>query len=264
MKILFSLLFIWVSIFSYTQNYKFVYSLDARLDSISSAFDLSENMVLFYDHNQKSSYFVSENKLKRDSIEILVRSGSISKMEAMANVSNYPRTYFDFRVFKNLNNETVRTIDEIMIVLYEYKENLNFDWKIQNDTLTISNLKCRKATTNYAGRNYTAWYTDEILIPEGSYKFKGLPGLIVKLYDDTESYVFTLTQAARYNDLIMEYHPKKLVQTSFKDFYTMRKDFYNNPIPTLESFGSRMSPEMKKHTRERYKMFNNFIEIKPD
>lgn len=43
----------------------------------------------------------------------------------------------------------------------------------------------------YAGRNWTAWYTEDIPIQFGSYKFNGLPGLILEIYDDKEHYHFT-------------------------------------------------------------------------
>lgn len=56
---------------------------------------------------------------------------------------------------------------------------LNWNWQITNETRTISNYKCRKATSNYNGMSFTAWFTDEIPINTGPDKFDGLPGLIL-------------------------------------------------------------------------------------
>ena len=42
------------------------------------------------------------------------------------------------------------------------------------------------------GRKWTAWFTTEIPIQDGPYKFRGLPGLIVKIEDETKSHCFAL------------------------------------------------------------------------
>ena len=64
-------------------------------------------------------------------------------------------------------------------------------WKITNIYDTLYNMKVRKAKTKFRGRNYIAWYTSEIPISDGPYKFKGLPGLIIKLYDSREEISYT-------------------------------------------------------------------------
>ncbi|TDO23075.1 GLPGLI family protein [Pedobacter duraquae] len=57
------------------------------------------------------------------------------------------------------------------------------DWKLSNDTLTISGLKCQKATAYFKGRDYTVWYCPEIPFSSGPWKLNGLPGLIVQASD---------------------------------------------------------------------------------
>ena len=48
-----------------------------------------------------------------------------------------------------------------------------------------------KAVTEFAGRKWTAWFTEELPFQDGPYKFRGLPGLIVKLEDATQSHVLS-------------------------------------------------------------------------
>lgn len=71
---------------------------------------------------------------------------------------------------------------------YQYKEEISFDWNLKPETKTINGYKCKKATVSYGGRDWIAWYAIELPINSGPYKFKGLPGLIIKLTDITNSY----------------------------------------------------------------------------
>jgi hypothetical protein len=41
-------------------------------------------------------------------------------------------------------------------------------------------MECKKATTNFRGRYWEAWYTEEIPIGQGPWKLCGLPGMILK------------------------------------------------------------------------------------
>jgi GLPGLI family protein len=65
-----------------------------------------------------------------------------------------------------------------------------FNWVIQKDTLTILNQKTQKATLNFRGRNYFAWFTTDIQISDGPYKFHGLPGLILKIESVDKKFTF--------------------------------------------------------------------------
>jgi len=56
-------------------------------------------------------------------------------------------------------------------------------WDISDDTLTVAGYLCQKATCRFRGRDYTAWFTTDIPINNGPWKFGGLPGLILKVYD---------------------------------------------------------------------------------
>jgi GLPGLI family protein len=63
-------------------------------------------------------------------------------------------------------------------------------WEIGEDTLTVAGYLCQKAICKFRGRNFTAWFTMDIPIQNGPWKFGGLPGLILKVYDDDKLYVF--------------------------------------------------------------------------
>ena len=76
---------------------------------------------------------------------------------------------------------------------YEYEcPSPSFDWQIGEETEEIMEYTCRKATCHHSGRDYTAWYAEDIALSDGPYIFRGLPGLIVAIGSDDGEYVFEL------------------------------------------------------------------------
>lgn len=64
-------------------------------------------------------------------------------------------------------------------------------WKILSETKKIGAFECTKATSNFSGREYTAWFSIDIPLPYGPWKLTGLPGLILEAYDtDKEIYFY--------------------------------------------------------------------------
>ena len=82
----------------------------------------------------------------------------------------------------------------------------SLEWNFSDeDTDSIMGFECRKATVQFAGRSYTAWFTPEIPLPFGPYKFGGLPGLILKLEDAERQFVWEAVGFERDNTPIVEY-----------------------------------------------------------
>lgn len=80
------------------------------------------------------------------------------------------------------------------------------EWSFNNeDCDTILGYECGKATAEFAGRRYTAWFASEIPLPFGPYKFGGLPGLILKIEDEERQFVWEAVGFQRTNAPIMEY-----------------------------------------------------------
>lgn len=82
----------------------------------------------------------------------------------------------------------------------------SLEWNFSDEyTDSIMDYDCRKATVQFAGRSYTAWFTPEIPLPFGPYKLGGLPGLILKLEDAEQQFVWEAVGFERDNTPIMEY-----------------------------------------------------------
>jgi GLPGLI family protein len=73
--------------------------------------------------------------------------------------------------------------------LFNGKDSLqNWEWNITDEKKNIEGYLCKKATSNWLGYQFTAWFTEDIAINLGPEKFDGLPGLI--LYVGTPYYEF--------------------------------------------------------------------------
>lgn len=62
------------------------------------------------------------------------------------------------------------------------------EWNISDESKEIIGYQCFKATTDYRGRRWTAWFTPEIPIQDGPWKLCGLPGLILEAEDNHSEY----------------------------------------------------------------------------
>ncbi|TCC98297.1 GLPGLI family protein [Pedobacter psychroterrae] len=66
------------------------------------------------------------------------------------------------------------------------------NWELVEVTDTIAGYPCQKAILKFRGRNYAAWFTTEIPVSDGPWKFSGLPGLILKVEDADQLFSFSL------------------------------------------------------------------------
>ncbi len=93
-------------------------------------------------------------------------------------------------VVKDLHNNSITTYDKVFMDRYYYTEpSPNIKWHLEKGTREICGYNCKKATANFRGRNWTAWYCD-IPLNNGPWKFGNLPGLILRVEDSKGEHVF--------------------------------------------------------------------------
>ena len=68
-----------------------------------------------------------------------------------------------------------------------------FTWSITNNYKELGSFIVYEATTSFRGRDYTAWFTYDIPIDAGPWKFHGLPGLILEVKDEEMGVQFYAT-----------------------------------------------------------------------
>lgn len=93
--------------------------------------------------------------------------------------------------------------------IHEYNETLpEMKWTLLAGTKEIIGYSCQKAECVFRGRHWVAWYTMEIPIADGPWKFCGLPGLVLQIEDVKchFSFVCTNVQLKEKPVILYDYH----------------------------------------------------------
>lgn len=107
--------------------------------------------------------------------------------------STFPSYGMRYIIYKNYPKDSIMVQDAVGTNYYCYGDTLNSQlWQLEDDTLNVLGYRCHKASCEWRGRNYTAWYAEEIPVSDGPYKFAGLPGLIMRVYDKDHEYEWTI------------------------------------------------------------------------
>lgn len=137
--------------------------------------------------------FINESDLLVDSLtNAHTRSGG-SLPEYMAKLGSIKRRgRIQGDILFDTKKDQLEYHDAIMIDDYYYQEAIpKLNWTLLPGDTTIIGYTCHKASTHFRGRDYTAWYSEELPMPYGPYKFNGLPGLILCIYDSLHDRTYT-------------------------------------------------------------------------
>lgn len=97
-------------------------------------------------------------------------------------------------------------------------------WNITSDTLSVLGYLCQKATTNFRGRDYEAWFTPDISVNDGPWKLYGLPGLILKAQDLENLFIFEIVGLEQLNPSIdISMAKGDYIKVSRKDLEKLKK-----------------------------------------
>lgn len=256
---------------SYTllaQTYKATYLITFQADSTNISSKRQERGYLFMVNNE-SSYYATENFYKKDSLLRLVNSGKVSAYEIMGDKSNLFVTKFN-QFIQKTSQKKITVYDNINIDTYRYDIISALSWSILDVTAVINNYDCMKATTHFAGRDYVAWFTKDIPIPDGPYVFCGLPGLIVKINDLQSYYTFELIGFESYAEDVVSTlaeDPEKIISTNRSEVFRIREEQRLNPIGSFDrSFGgsSILSAEQRQLMKKKIAANNNPLELSID
>lgn len=172
------------------QNRRFIYEYKYITDS--TARDKPETEIMLLDVVPKGSKFYSKEVFESDSI----MEATVEKQVQAGTEVSYAGVKFKgkirYSVEKNYPDYSINFFNSLSVDEYMVQDARKQDWKILSDKEKIGEFTAQKAICNFAGRKWIAWFSTELPIQDGPYKFCGLPGLIVKLEDATHSHTFEL------------------------------------------------------------------------
>lgn len=94
-------------------------------------------------------------------------------------------------IYKDFSSDSLKIRKIVLKEPYTSAEQIpEMNWNITNTTKKIGSFTAKLATTNFRGRNYSAWFTEEIPYSDGPWKFSGLPGLILEVVSENGDYKF--------------------------------------------------------------------------
>ncbi|MDN6292104.1 MAG: GLPGLI family protein [Tetragenococcus halophilus] len=241
-----------------TSNYEVIYDLKYQRDSTDTDSQHEKMSLLIGDDY---SLFESVNNQYNDSLLIALaenKENMSMKMLGSKMISQKKSSHFGFKILKNAKETLVQ--NSFNSNDFNYKDKDELDWKIMGKNQVINSYKCTLAKTRFAGRNYKAWFTNEIPISDGPYKFKGLPGLIIKIEDAQGHYVFEL-ESFQKKKSSFEFDPQKGTEVSKKEYLESHNAYKKNFVSELRNSGIKVKGSQRRIQKKAQRLRNNEIEI---
>lgn len=252
-------------------KYKAIYELTYAPDSTDIHELKTEDFNLFL--GNKVSIFASRGRTMSDSLKMNLQGRDIGSMNFEERAKR-TKTEFESVIYKGFPEEKISYSYKILRDNLRYEEDLNqFSWEILPENKLIEGYQAQKATTTFAGRNYIAWFTSEIPISEGPYKFNGLPGLILEISDIQNHYNYKLKSFEKFkNPASVELKVSHFIKSDKKEILESIKEYKLDPFAVVQrnntpekniTFGFQPGEKEKllRENKEKLEKRNNPIEL---
>ncbi|RRJ88030.1 GLPGLI family protein [Paenimyroides tangerinum] len=191
----------------------------------------SENRAVYID------YLDSQRKFSEQKVDFELSLGEEATV-IRASTGWYNRYFFK-------QEDNVSYIEDFLQTPFVINDStFNIKWELVNETKLIEGFQCNLAKTEIRGRSWEVWYTSEIPIPYGPWKFYGLPGLIVLASESKDEFWFRLTK--------IESNP---------NFSIPKMDLSNHKSVTLEKYDNIQKEFTETNRADMSSRFN--IEYSP-
>jgi len=219
-------------------------------DSFSRYFSRDADIVdsLMY----KNRLFPVKNKVGADHYEYSMTRQPYEK-------ERYSDIYMNYPVKGTLLSRVA-----IVNTEYEYCEPVNaFVWQYSDSVANVLGYNCKIAFTFFRGRNYKVYYTEEIPVSYGPWKFYGLPGLIMKVEEKSDTFIWETIGISQKDGDIYIFDPSvgrttpsvpymKIKKTTRAIVQKLEKLEWQDPLYLLELHGKHIQGYMTQnpHTKE--------------
>lgn len=184
-----------------------------------------------------ASYFMAHSDSTYKAV--LIKSGAAEGFPMQKNGGKFPSYWSEYQYDEIFIKDGQLTEYAIMPMnldreCCQYTEPVpKQQWTLKDEQQTIHGYRCQKATCRWRGRDYEAWFTSEIPIQRGPWKFGGLPGLIVKISDAKKEYNFELVKLERTPRPIMSWNFSRFKNVKRLDMLKLQKKINVNWLTVL-------------------------------
>ena|SRR5690554_306714 len=208
-RILFLFFCFLFSFYSDAQNFKVEYEVRLNILQRKGFLHISTEAPFYYEESRLNNSNTELNKEEEEEENHYTYIIGLNKSK---------RWYQSYSV----KNDTIYNIEYIgdkQVAYYDIGGSSK--WIFTKEGKKISDYNCIKATTIFRGRKYTAWFTPEIPVNVGPWKFSGLPGLILQIYDEEMNFSWTVTKISQNEDREKVPDIKNKAKLSFREFVSL-------------------------------------------
>jgi len=282
------LLLLGLMISAQTSSNRFFYELtfkpkkdSAKIETVMTTLDITKDKSLYRDFT-----WVAQDSIIKVQVEEMQKAGVFKDMSKSMKMPKFAykveKVYPDMKVIFEEGLQNGMTPMKL-----GYVDNIKFNWNITSDKEKIGTYNTQKATTEFGGRKWNAWFSTDLPFQDGPYKFYGLPGLIVKIEDEGKNYSWELKgnkkvdnfEELSYIEKVSPGGNTKRVEVSREKFETTIADFKKDPFATIrpmlkpeimsqklpgsDSTIGEMVKKQEKMLKDFYDANDNPIEIVP-
>jgi GLPGLI family protein len=216
-----------------------------RMEKVMTVLDITDKKSIYRD-----LLVVSQDSIIKNIVDEMKKTGVFKDI---TKIIKKPK--FSYKITKSYPINEIFFTENILNNQVSYSEVTKINWKISNEKLKIGEYNTQKATADFGGRKWTAWFSSDIPLQDGPYKFHGLPGLIVKIVDQDHDYAWEL----KANKIIKNYeeqpYSEKLLKemgqsgtnsiVSREKFNKMLTDYKENPFGSIRDRIKNIDKETK-------------------
>ena len=157
----------------------------------------SRTDTMYLDIGRSVSVFYDATKDRKSGEELKIRSASrankagfksnaLAERLALNNPKDIKRpgnNMLYFYIYKDRTTSETITLHELaetMKAIFREGNDLQ-TWNLTGEKIDIMGYPCEGAESSFRGRDYVAWYSQDIPLNDGPWKFQGLPGLILQI-----------------------------------------------------------------------------------
>lgn len=253
-----SFLFILYSVALFAQGNRFVYEYQFVKDL--SKKDSIKKELMYLDIKKDGSSFYSRQKFVSDSIRDAYIQKQIATGSRNFSYKDGKMGEVGYSVIKSYPDFNITLHTKLGDAKYAVKNENPILWKIESEKKKIDKFEVQKATAQFGGRSWTAWFTQEIPFQDGPYKFSGLPGLILELEDSTRTHAYKFIGNKKFDEIEQVDKPSSIqggnTMISFgmgrgkeldineNKFRQLWKEYKNDPVKEMRQMLSQNNVKM--------------------